>query len=361
VPRPRDSGAGSVFRRPDSRFWWIAYRAHGRTIQQSTKTTKEHQAWKILRARLAKAAEGPPELRQGVTLGELRQMLLDDYEANGRRSTTRVARSSLNAVERLGGEGVVAKDVGVAEVTALIARRRAEKAANATINRELAALRRMFRLGVRAGRLDRRPDFALLREDNARRGFLERPQLEAIQARLPADLRDLVLVAYVTGWRTRSEVLSRQWQHLDLAQGWLRLEPGETKNRRGRMFPLTPELQASLRRRRALTTAFERKGGNIVPWIFHRDGEQVRYPVLLAAWRGACQAAGLPGRYLHDMRRSAVRNLERAGVPRSAAMAMVGHETESIYRRYAIVDEAMLREAAVKLAAGGAGRGRRSG
>jgi hypothetical protein len=57
-------------------------------------------------------------------------------------------------------------------------------------------------------------------------------------------------------------------------------------------------------------------------------------------------------RYLHDMRRSAVRNLERAGVPRSAAMAMVGHETESIYRRYAIVDEAMLREAAVKLAAG---------
>ena len=127
------------------------------------------------------------------------------------------------------------------------------------------------------------------------------------------------------------------------------------------MFPLTPELEAALRRRRALTTSFQRKGGSIVPWLFHRDGEPVAYAVLLAAWRAACKAAGLPGRYLHDMRRSAVRNLERAGVPRSAAMAMVGHETESIYRRYAIVDEAMLREAAVKLAAGRAGRGRTSG
>ncbi len=61
--------------------------------------------------------------------------------------------------------------------------------------------------------------------------------------------------------------------------------------------------------------------------------------------------AVLPGRLLHDFRRTAVRNLERSGVSRSAAMAMVGHETESIYRRYAIVDETALREAGQKLAA----------
>jgi hypothetical protein len=52
---------------------------------------------------------------------------------------------------------------------------------------------------------------------------------------------------------------------------------------------------------------------------------------------------------LHEFRRTAVRHLERAGVPRSSAMAMVGHKTESIYRRYAIVDEQSLREAATKL------------
>jgi hypothetical protein len=69
------------------------------------------------------------------------------------------------------------------------------------------------------------------------------------------------------------------------------------------------------------------------------------------AWQQACTAAGVPGRILHDFRRTAVRNLERAGIPRSVAMTMVGHKTESVYRRYAIVDEAMLRDAAVKLAA----------
>ena len=69
------------------------------------------------------------------------------------------------------------------------------------------------------------------------------------------------------------------------------------------------------------------------------------------AWETACKLAGVPGRIPHDFRRTAVRNLERAGVPRSAAMAMVGPRTESIYRRYAIADEAMLNEGAIKLAA----------
>ncbi|MBI3028908.1 MAG: tyrosine-type recombinase/integrase [Candidatus Rokubacteria bacterium] len=68
------------------------------------------------------------------------------------------------------------------------------------------------------------------------------------------------------------------------------------------------------------------------------------------AWKSACKKAGVPGRIPHDFRRTAVRNLERAGVPRSVAMRMVGHKTEAMYRRYAIVDETMLREGAEKYA-----------
>ena len=64
----------------------------------------------------------------------------------------------------------------------------------------------------------------------------------------------------------------------------------------------------------------------------------------------ACKEAGVPGLLLHDFRRTAVRNLERAGVARSVAMKITGHKTESVYRRYAIVSDADLQEAARKLA-----------
>jgi integrase len=60
-------------------------------------------------------------------------------------------------------------------------------------------------------------------------------------------------------------------------------------------------------------------------------------------------AAGVPGRLIHDCRRTSVRNLERAGVPRSAAMKMTGHKTQAVYERYAIVDSGMLQDAAMKL------------
>jgi len=129
----------------------------------------------------------------------------------------------------------------------------------------------------------------------------------------------------------------------------VRLEPGTTKNLAGRMFPFTPELRALLEAQRAHTATARAKTGRIIPHVFHRDGEPIKS--FRGAWRSACKTAGLPGRIFHDFRRTAVRNLERAGVSRSVAMQMVGHKTEAIYRRYAIVNDADLRAAAEQLAA----------
>lgn len=115
------------------------------------------------------------------------------------------------------------------------------------------------------------------------------------------------------------------------------------------MFPLTPDLRAVLERQRARTEALQRAQERIVPWVFHRGGKPIKS--IRRAWITACKRAGVPGRIPHDFRRTAVRNLERAGVPRSVAMQLVGHRTEAIYRRYAITTEADLREGAAKLAA----------
>jgi integrase len=85
-----------------------------------------------------------------------------------------------------------------------------------------------------------------------------------------------------------------------------------------------------------------------VPWLFfRRNGEPIKD--LYGAWDRACRAAGVPGLVPHDLRRSAVRNLERAGVPRATAMKLVGHKTEAIYRRYAIVVESDLLAGGEKL------------
>lgn len=168
---------------------------------------------------------------------------------------------------------------------------------------------------------------------------------------LPGYLKPVATSAYITDWRTQAELLTRMWKHVDFDNGWLRLDPGETKNSDGRMFPLTPELRIPLESQRERIKLIERAYGKIIPWIFTRDdgrpiGKGYRY-----TWRKAVCAAGLPGKLMHDFRRTAVRNLERAGVPRSASMSMTGYLTESIFRRYAIVDESMLLDAAKKLEA----------
>lgn len=75
---------------------------------------------------------------------------------------------------------------------------------------------------------------------------------------------------------------------------------------------------------------------------------------LKGAWKNACEAAGCPGKLLHDLRRSAVRNMERAGLSRSVAMQLTGHKTEAVYRRYAITSEADLREGVNRLNNGSA-------
>jgi integrase len=192
---------------------------------------------------------------------------------------------------------------------------------------------------------------AKLEERNVWTGFFEEEQFAAAIQHLAhrRERQALLTAAKLTGWR-KSELQSRQWRHVDFSAGWLRLEPEETKNREGRQFPLIPELRQVLEAQHARVQAIQRATGRVIPHIFVRDDGA---PVgdWKKAWTTARRKAGIPGRLFHDFRRTAVRNLIRAGIPETVAMKLTGHRTRSVFSRYAIVEEGMLREAGERLAA----------
>ncbi len=327
--------------------WWIQFSVRGTRFRESSRSMNRVDAVRLLKQRLAEAANGRPVGPQieRVKFEDLVRILLDNYRANGRRSLRRVEGGVKHLREFFGDYRAI--DITEDRLNAYIIHRKQQEAANATINRELAALKRAFRLAGK--KVGEPPRFQMLRESNTRKGFFEAEQFQEVLRHLPEALKPVFQVAYLTGWRVPSEILTRRWQHVDFESNWLRLEPGETKNEDGRMFPLIPELREVLAAQRERTRQLELATGRVIPWVFHRNGLPIKD--YYGGWDKVCRLAGFPDRVAHDLRRTAVRNLERAGVSRSAAMRMTGHKTESVYRRYAIVDETMLREGADKLAA----------
>ncbi len=341
-------GSGHLYRR--GRMWWMKwFDASGRPHWRTSGSRERAVADTLLREQLAQRDRGAPPLPdpRRVAVDALLDNLLAEYRLNGRRSVGRADLSRRHLLRYFAGRA--AGSVTGADITKYADLRTGEMAAPATVNRELAALRRAYRLALQNGVLAFVPPITTLKEDNVRSGFLERDHLTAVCRHLKTDEADAACFMFVTGWRSVSEVFSLTWTQVDWAGGFVRLEPGTTKNREGRAFPLTPELRALLERRLDVTKRCERAQSRIIPFIFHRAGRPIRS--MRRSWRTACRKAGIPGRLLHDFRRSAVRNLERAGVSRSTAMKMTRHKTEAVYRRYAIVSESDLREAAEKLAA----------
>ena len=200
----------------------------------------------------------------------------------------------------------------------------------------------MFQLAVRSRQLDERPMFPeRLEENGPRQGFFEHGEYTAVRRHLPAPYQDVLDFAYYSGWRKR-EILGLRWDEVDERGGIVRLSPARSKTRVGRVLPISPPIGAVLARRRAT-----RRAG---AWqVFRRDDVTVR--AWRRAWPEACRQAGVPGRLLHDCRRTTARNLVRAGVPERVAMELTGHKTRAIFDRYCIVNEADLHQAGAQLVA----------
>src|SRR5437899_1860628 len=243
-------GGGSLYQRGG--VWWVKYYRNGQPIRESSGSPLEREARALLNRRMGALASGQPIAPRAdkVTVDELLADLITEYTVNGRRSLERAQLSAAHLREFFGGQRAHAVDT--AHVRAYVAHRQGQSVSNATINRELAALKRALTLGIQAQKILHRPYIPMLREDNTRQGFFEPAQVEAVKRHLPAALKPLLTFGAVTGWRLR-EVLRLTWAQVDFGAGTVRLEPGTTKNRLGRMFPLTPELRAMLEAQRAHT------------------------------------------------------------------------------------------------------------
>ena len=341
---------GHLYRRPGSPYWWVRYRVNGRTYRESTRSTSERKAAELLMRRRIELGRGDfvaPDAKR-TTFCDLEALLLTNYK-NAGRTTTRVAISLKRLREFFGQHR--AQAITYDAIEQYKCKRIDDGATRSTINSELSALSKAFKLALRAKKVREIPPVDRFGQlHNARTGFFEEREFQEVMAKLPEHWRPPIEFGYYTGWRVRSEVLTLTWAQVDLKAKIVRLEPGTTKNREGRVFPFTtyPQLDELLACQRAATRALEKDRGSIIPWVFHRCGR--RLTDYKSSWAKACRAAGHPGMLVHDLRRTAVRNLERAGVPRSVATKLTGHKTEAVYRRYAITNEQDLAEGIAKLA-----------
>ena len=353
------NGMGRMFQR--GAVWWIAYSHRGHEYRESTKTTGkkgETLAGKLLKKRLGEIGRGrligPQE--EKVTFESMAEDLERDYAINGKRS----AHTLTQKLKHLRASFALmrAVDLTTDRIRTHVTARQQEGAANATINRELAALKRMFTLAIEAGRLSTRPHIPMLEEHNARQGFVDHGSFLALHEALPDHLKDPVAFLYFSGWRV-SEMRSLEWRDVDLTGRVVRLRPERSKNKTGRVLPLSGELFEVIER-----AATARRLDCV--HVFHIDGKPIG--AFRKSWARACVTAGLgsmvpSGKFTpagepeliykgltpHDLRRSAVRNMVRAGIPERVCMALSGHKTRAIFDRYNIVSEADLTAAADKL------------
>jgi len=346
--------------------------------QQETITGTREDAERELAIRLGELAKGIPVSSKPNTVlfGELANDVLVDYEVNGYSSLDDIeTRFRLHIVPVFGNRK--AAQITTAQIKHYIVLRQKEDAENGTINRELEAIRHTFNLAIQGRKLLFAPYVPKLREDNVREGFVTRAEMERLSVFLAPKPRAFVWFLFLTGWRV-GESRKLEWPAVDFDNNEIRLHAGRTKNRDGRVFPMSDELRVLLLELARLATPESGEGSGVrtLPYV-PLTGRVFTIGEFRKSWARACYNAGLPctihykrdaagnlvigsqrgskglpvierieaKRTPHDLRRSFAREMDRQGVRQSAIMKLAGWKTDSVFRRYNIVSEVDLRDA----------------
>ena len=357
-------GQGSLIRYKDSSRWVSCYYHDGVEHRESTETSdlKKARAWH--KSKLDEIAAG----RQGlvkvslpaakrITVAQLLDDLKTDITLRELKSAYKLQSHMRQIREHFGTMRAVA--VTGAVVDTYIDKLRTAGKAPATINRYTQVLGAAFTLAVERKKLTEAPQTRKLPERNVRRVFYEAPEVEAVLAAAPEHLKDLLRFFALCGWR-KSEGIGMKWDMVDLAAGTITLP--DSKNGKGRVLAISGDL-VELMKRREVARLFETPDGDlrVSDYVFHKAARPIGD--FKKSWHATLKRAGLTfeekqpdgttrtvyTRTIHDFRRTAVRNLIRAGVRETVAMSVSGHKTRSMLDRYNIVAIDDVKEAIEKV------------
>jgi integrase len=327
----RNRGQGSIINRAGTAKLYIRYWTNGRQIQEAVGSDSREDAERLLQQRMGEAGLGmrPAQDVKGVKYDDIRDSYLAEHPAD---------RQTKTKLEYLDGffEGRRVIDIDSDVIRSFIKEKRdKDLLADPTIRRILVILRSMFNQAKKESKVRHTdvPYFPMPADSKPRQGFIQPDQFAKLHAALPANLRPLIKFMYFTGCRVGAatqitwKMISRDGTEVEL--------PGEiTKNGEPLMLPLVGPLAE-------IATMLKK---------MFRDGSKPVFSqvALRRGWCKACHSLGLgvydeetrqyKGLTVHDLRRSAVRNLIRAGVDRGTAMSITAHKTEHVFERYNITD-----------------------
>jgi len=360
VRAKRERGEGGLVRKRGSNNWYVLYRdLNGKQHSESSGTANKYKAARMLKDRLSAVSRGEQPMGEVKKLRyeDLRDCLVANYTASGKIVERKNADGELEILYsgRTGllkplddfFAGMPVTAITTETLEQFVAKRKENGVSGPSANRHLALLRRAFNLAKQKGKLQNVPHFPMAQESKPRKGFVEKEQFTALRDKFPENLRPTVTFLYTTGCRFgAAKQVKWNWVNLDAAT--IDLPAEVVKNDEPLTLPLSTELVAMLKK------------------VFRNDAKPVFDTTnWRKEWNKAAVAAGLgekigeewyeyKGIIPHDLRRSAIRNMIRAGINQTVAMSISGHKTASVFRRYDITDLKDKRDAMAKLEASGA-------
>ena len=316
-------GQGSIYRR--NGVWWCDYSFDGVRKRESCQTSNRDEALAYLHRKQGRLASGASLTPDRVSVGDLLNLVLEDYEM---RQVAQLYIATLKVksilIPKLGD--IRAANLNSARIKDYI-KDRLKQVKPGTVNRELALLHRAFQVGYCCDPplVARVPQFPKLPEGEPRKGFLKPEHYRKLLFELPENLRLLFVIAYHVGLR-KGALLRMKWSQVDLQANTIWME-GRQKNRKPE--PIAVPIYGDMAK-------FLEVQPRTSEYLFTRGSTPIRD--FRGAWGQACQRAGVPDLLFHDLRRTAVRNLRRAGVAETVIMKITGHRTRSVFERYNITD-----------------------